>query len=75
MPLDKYSELKIAGNVLGFTIKEFAEENGTYVQVIRDVCLGHTTSARLSQAIDKRITEANKAFDQHRNSKLQTETT
>ncbi len=52
MALDKYSQLKIAGNVLGFTIKEFAEENDTSIQVIRDVCLGYTTSARLTEAID-----------------------
>lgn len=74
MPLDKYSELKIAGNVLGFTIKEFAEENDTSIQVIRDVCLGHTTSARLTKAVDDTIKEANEVFDRHRQQKISKET-
>jgi|GEM_PF-1953435 len=69
MTLDKYSQLKIASNVLGFTIKEFANENDTSIQVIRDVCLGYTTSARLTKAIDSKIKEGNEAFDRHRSEK------
>lgn len=69
MALDKYSELKIAGNILGFTIKDFADEHDTSIQVIRDVALGHTTSARLTEAIDEKIKESNKAFDEHRRQK------
>lgn len=74
MALDKYSQLKIAGNVLGFTIKEFAEENDTSIQVIRDVCLGHTTSARLTEAVDSKIKEGNEAFDKYREEKKTTAT-
>lgn len=65
MILDKYSELKIAGNILGFTMQEFAKENNTSVQVIRDVAMGYTTSARLSKAINERIEEAEKIYRQH----------
>lgn len=69
MTLDKYSKLKIAGNVLDFTIREFAEEHGTSTQVIRDVCLDNTTSARLSKAIDEKIAEAEHVYDKLRKSK------
>lgn len=67
--LDKYSELKIAGNVLGFTMKQFAEENDTSVQVIRDVAFGYTKSQRLQAAIDKKIAQANQVWEEHRASR------
>lgn len=69
MALDKYSQLKIAGHVLGFTISDFAKEHSTSIQVIRDVANGHTTSARLEKAIDDRIEEGNQAFDKYRKQK------
>lgn len=70
MPIRKYSHLKIAGHTLGFTMKAFAAENGTSIQVIRDVAKGYTTSARLSEAIDEAIEEADKVLAEHRKNKL-----
>jgi len=65
MKLDKYSRLKIASNILDFTIKDFAEDHDTSTQVIRDVAMGHSTSARLSKAIDDKINEAEEAYRDH----------
>ena len=75
MSLDKYSRLKIAGNILGFTISEFADELETSIQVVRDVALGKTTSARISKAIDKKIKESEEAFsDDLRERKMKAKT-
>ena len=70
MKLDKYSRLKIASNILDFTIKDFAEDHNTSTQVIRDVAMGHSTSARLSEAIDSKIAEAEEAYQKHYSEKL-----
>ena len=53
-------------------MQDFAKEHDTYVQVIRDVAMGHTTSARLSKAIDDRIKEADRVYQEHRKKKVAT---
>jgi len=69
MALDKYAQLKVAGNILGFTMLDFANELGTYPQVVKSVCEGHTTSARISKAVDAKIKQAERAWDAHRKKK------
>lgn len=74
MILDKYAQLRIAGIVLDFSMKEFAQKHGTSIQTIRDVSFGNRTSARLSKAIDETIQQANTNYDIHRRSSIQTKT-
>src|SRR5690625_3872755 len=69
MAIDKYSQLKIAANVLGTTIKGFADELDVTVEAVRSVASGKTTSARISKFIDSKISEANQIYDQHRKKK------
>lgn len=70
MSLNKYAKLKAAGSILGFTMKEFADELNTYPQVVADVAEDRTTSARISKAIDEKIAEAERVWDESRNTKL-----
>jgi transcriptional regulator with XRE-family HTH domain len=69
MPIDKYSQLKIASNVLGFSLGDFAEDQGVSMQAIREVCKDNITSARLSKAVDQKIAEAECKFDEFRQAK------
>jgi hypothetical protein len=66
MTLDKYSQLKMAGNVLGFSMQEFADSIGTHPNVVRRVIGGKDTSARISKAVDVKIAEAEAKFDEYR---------
>lgn len=70
MALDKYAQLKIAGNILGFTMKDFADEIDANPQVVKRVCEGTNTSARISKLVDQKIKEADEVYQQHRKKKV-----
>lgn len=72
MALDKYAQLKIAGNILGFTMKDFSEEVDAHPNVVRRVCEGRDTSARISKLVDQKIKEADEVYQQHRKKKVAT---
>lgn len=65
MPIEKHKELKIASEVLDFTIKEFAEWHDTSSVVIIAVAKGTTKSARLMAAIDDIISKAEQEYLEH----------
>lgn len=66
MALDKYTRLKIAGNVLDETITDMAESWGVHTQTVRGVCDGKITSARVLQLIEEKIAKAEQVYSDHR---------
>lgn len=60
--IGKYAQLKAASNILDFKLEDFAASLGTSLHVVRQVCYGGATSARISKAVDQKIEEANKVW-------------
>lgn len=69
MAIDKYSQLKIAGNVMQMPIGQMANELGVTLQTVKGVCRGTITSARVSAYVENKIDEAEKLYDKHRREK------
>lgn len=65
MSIDKYSQLKIASNILDKSMQDFATEAGVTPQALRGVCNGDITSSRVSKFVDEKIETANEIFNDH----------
>lgn len=70
MALDKYSQLKIASNVLDEPLTQMASSWDVTLQTVKGVCDGSITSARIEKNIKNKIAEAERVYDQHRKEKL-----
>lgn len=69
MALDKYTQLKIASNVLNQTLSEMAEAWDVTVQTVRGVAMGNITSERILKNIDDKIDEAEEVYNDHKKQK------
>lgn len=63
--IDKYSQLKIAANVLNKTMKDLAEEADCSLVTLRDVANNRATSARITAFISDKIEQAEEIYRKH----------